>query len=319
MTTTAKIAIAAVIVTALAAVIGYDLMYGKRKAQDPSSDTAPRTDGGLIVQDATQRAAPADLIGEAERREAGAGAVTPPAAGPETERTAVPAAPIAPAVEPAPSNEDYVVQAGETLADIAERKYGDPNKWTIIAKANKSVNPNRMRVGTKLVLPSASATANPVPEPAVAETPAPPATAGIPKSYTIQAGDVLSKIAKKFYGSASAATKIQEANPEVLKDADFLTVGATIVLPEAAPAPVTVSTGEPGTTHTTARVDPATATSRTHTVARGDSLWKIAEKHHGGVGVLAYMDKLVAANPDKLASKNTSLRAGWVLAIPDPE
>jgi len=317
MTTTAKIAIAAVIVAALAAVVGYDLMYGKPKTQDSGAE-APRTDGGLIVQDTTPRAAPADLIGEAERRENGAGAVTPPGAG-ETERTPIPAAPVAPAVEPAPSNEDYVVQSGETMADIAERKYGDPNKWTIIAKANKSVNPNRMRIGTKLVLPSASATTAAAPEAAVAEAPSQPA-AGVPKSYTIQAGDVLSKIAKKFYGTSSAAARIQEANPEVLKDPDFLTVGATITLPEAsAPAPVTVSTGEPGTSHTTARVDPATATSRSHTVARGDSLWKIAEKHHGGMGVLAYMDKLVAANPDKLASKNTTVRAGWVLALPDAE
>ena len=54
-------------------------------------------------------------------------------------------------------------------------------------------------------------------------------------------------------------------------------------------------------------------------MARGDSLWKIAEKHHGGQGVLAFMDRLVAANPDKLASKNTPLRAGWVLAIPEAE
>ena len=319
MTSTAKIAIAAVIVAALAAVIGYDLMYGKPKPADGSAEAAPRTDGGLIIQDATPRPGPAELIGDAERREAGASTVNA-APVPDHERPAAPVSPAPLPVDPTPSNEEYIVQAGETLADIAERKYGDQNKWTIIAKANKSVNPNKMKIGTKLVLPSAAATAPA--EPVVADAPAAPSApaAGISKSYVIQAGDVLTKIAKKFYGTTSAASKIQEANPEVLKDADFLTVGATIVLPEApAAAPVTVSTGEPGATHTTARVDPATPTGRSHTVARGDSLWKIAEKHHGGLGVLAYMDKIVAANPDKLASKNTSLRAGWVLALPDAE
>ncbi|HEU4339226.1 MAG TPA: LysM peptidoglycan-binding domain-containing protein [Planctomycetota bacterium] len=316
MTTTAKIAIAAVIVAALAAVIGYDLMYGKPKPADGAADAAPRADSGLIIQDATPRAGPADLIGEAERREAGASTVNA-APLPDLERPAAPVAPAPLHVDPAPSNEEYIVQAGETLADIAERKYGDPNKWTVIAKANRSVNPNRMRIGTKLVLPS---TAAPAPGETVAIDPPAAPAAGVPKTYTIQAGDALSKIAKKFYGTTSAAAKIQEANPEVLKDADFLPAGATINLPEApAAAPVTASTGEPGATHTTARVDPATPTGRSHTVARGDSLWKIAEKHHGGLGVLAYMDKIVAANPDKLASKNTTLRGGWVLALPDAE
>jgi nucleoid-associated protein YgaU len=322
MTTPAKLAIAAVIVAALAAVVGYDLMYGKPKNAAGAADPAPRADSGLtIVQENPARATPADLIGEAERREAGAAATTAPAAAVDTERPAAAPAPSPNPVDPAPSNEEYVVQAGETLADIAERKYGDPNKWTIIAKANKGVNPNRMKIGTTLVLPSAAA---PVPaEPVAVETPAavePAPADGSPRTYVIQAGDVLSKIAKKFYGTASAAAKIVEANPEVLKDADFLTVGAKIVLPEApARAPVTVSTGEPGTAHTTAKVDPAATTGRTHAVARGESLWKIAAKHHGGQGVLAYMDRLVAANPDKLSSKETPLRTGWVLALPDPQ
>jgi nucleoid-associated protein YgaU len=173
------------------------------------------------------------------------------------------------------------------------------------------VNPNKMRVGTKLVLPSQAATVSAEPV-AVEETTAP--ADGTPRSYTIQAGDVLSKIAKRFYGSSSAASRIQEANPEALKDPDFLIVGTKIVLPDApARAPVTVSTGEPGTAHTTAKVDPAVQTGRTHSVARGESLWKIAEKHHGGQGVLAYMDKLVAANPDKLVEEHAAC-TGWVLA-----
>jgi nucleoid-associated protein YgaU len=318
MTTTAKLAIAAVIVAALAAVVGYDLMYGKPKSGGPSGDTAPKPDAGFLITHETQNSvSPADRIGDVERREVPVG-VVPAAPAVETERTVVPLDPPAAPVQPPPSNEEYVVQDGETMANIAERKYGDPNKWTIIAKANRNVNPNRMRVGTKLVLPSESATV--APEPVAVETAAPAPAEGRPASYTIQAGDVLSKIAKKFYGTSSAAALIQQANPDVLKDADFLTVGAKLMLPEApARQPVTVSTGEPGTTHTTARVDPAVPTGRTHSVARGESLWKIAEKHHGGQGVLAYMDRLVEANPDKLASKNTPLRTGWVLAIPAAE
>ena len=312
MTTTAKIAIAAVIIAALAAVIGYDLMFGKPKSQG-AADAAPRNEAGLtILPENGPSSSPADLIRDVEHREAGVGvAPVQPAAEP-------PSAPIAPPAtlpDPAPSNEEYVVQSGETLANIAERKYGDPNKWTVIAKANRNVNPNKMKIGTKLILPSESAA---LPVENVSLEPAPAATTpGAPRNYTIQAGDVLSKIAKKFYGTASAASKIIQANPEVLKDPDFLTVGATIVLPEASAAPVTATTQGSTAAPSTTEVDPATPTGRTHTVTRGESLWKIAEKHHGGAGVLAYMDKLVSANPDKLGSKNTPLRTGWVLALPE--
>ncbi|HEY3226067.1 MAG TPA: LysM peptidoglycan-binding domain-containing protein [Planctomycetota bacterium] len=326
MTTKVKIAIAAVIVAAIGAVVGYDLMQAKNR-NSAAAEAATRDESGLtLVREspnagATTAETPpnaAAVIGEADRRETGpAGAPPAPA-----DRTATPApAPPPLPVDPHPATEEYVVQAGETLAAIAEKKYGDPNQWTIIAKANPTVNPNKMKVGAKLVLPSPAATPPPATEIAAAKTELDPIPAdGSPRTYTIQVGDSLSKIAKKFYGTTTAVAKIREANAEALQDVDFLAVGLKLVLPEMpARAPATVSTGEPGTKHTTEQVDPKTPTGRTHTVARGESLWKIAEKYHGGQGVLAYMDKLVSANPDKLASKNTTLQVGWALAIPNVE
>lgn len=49
--------------------------------------------------------------------------------------------------------------------------------------------------------------------------------------YTIQSGDNLSAIAKKFLGSASAYPKIFEANREVIKDPDKIYVGQKIRIP----------------------------------------------------------------------------------------
>ncbi|HTF56392.1 MAG TPA: LysM peptidoglycan-binding domain-containing protein [Planctomycetota bacterium] len=325
MTTKVKVAIAAVIVAAIGAVVGYDLMQAKNRAT--TAETAPRDESGLtLVRETSNAGTPAPetpanaaaVIGEADRRETG------PAGAPPTQpdRTAAPAPVPAPLpVDPHPATEEYVVQAGETLAAIAEKKYGDQNKWTIIAKANPTVNPNKMKVGAKLVLPSPAATPNPAPEAAAAKAEPDPAPAdGSPRTYTIQVGDSLSKIAKRFYGTTTAVAKIKEANVEALQDVDFLAVGLKLVLPEMpAKAPPTVTKGEPGTNHTTEKVDPQTPTGRTHTVARGESLWKIADKYHGGLGVLAFMDKLVAANPDKLSSKNTPLHVGWALAIPNIE
>ena len=54
--------------------------------------------------------------------------------------------------------------------------------------------------------------------------------------YVIQSGDTLSKIAKRFYGDASAYPRIFEANREVIEDPDKIYPGQKIRIPEAAPA-----------------------------------------------------------------------------------
>lgn len=59
---------------------------------------------------------------------------------------------------------------------------------------------------------------------------APPQTGQV-EYYTIQAGDNLSSIAKKFLGNASAYPKLFEANREVIKDPDKIYVGQKIRIP----------------------------------------------------------------------------------------
>jgi nucleoid-associated protein YgaU len=53
---------------------------------------------------------------------------------------------------------------------------------------------------------------------------------------------------------------------------------------------------------------------RTHTVARGESLWKIAQQHYGN-GLRYSM--IVAANPGKLVDENSTIHPGDVLVIPE--
>lgn len=50
--------------------------------------------------------------------------------------------------------------------------------------------------------------------------------------YTIQKGDSLSKIAKKFYGNAMDYPKLFEANREVIKDPDLIYPGQVIRIPK---------------------------------------------------------------------------------------
>lgn len=47
----------------------------------------------------------------------------------------------------------YVVKEGDLIWDIAERAYGDGNRWTEIVNANNIPNPDVIEPGTKLVIP----------------------------------------------------------------------------------------------------------------------------------------------------------------------
>jgi len=52
------------------------------------------------------------------------------------------------------------------------------------------------------------------------------------RTYTVQAGDTLSKISKQFYGNASAYMKIFEANRDQLDNPDKIRVGQQLNIPE---------------------------------------------------------------------------------------
>ncbi len=51
------------------------------------------------------------------------------------------------------------------------------------------------------------------------------------RTYTVQAGDSLSKIAKQFYGNANDYVRIFEANKDRLNDPNKIQVGQELVIP----------------------------------------------------------------------------------------
>lgn len=51
------------------------------------------------------------------------------------------------------------------------------------------------------------------------------------QTYTVEAGDSLSKISKKFYGEANHWRRIFEANQDTLKDPDLIYPGQTLKIP----------------------------------------------------------------------------------------
>lgn len=72
-------------------------------------------------------------------------------------------------------------------------------------------------------------------EPAAKPLPdvAPTGTTGqaAPETYTVVAGDSLSKIAKRHYGDMNQWRRIYEANRDQIKDPDLIHPGQTLKLP----------------------------------------------------------------------------------------
>ena len=62
---------------------------------------------------------------------------------------------------------------------------------------------------------------------------APPPVTDVERTYTVVAGDTLSKIAKREYGDASKWKHIYEANKDVIKNPDLIYPGQTFKIPDA--------------------------------------------------------------------------------------
>lgn len=151
----------------------------------------------------------------------------------------------------------HVVRPGETLSAIA-RTY----RVTVeaIARANNILNPDCIYAGQKLVIPGAG--------------PAAPSPTGGACHYVVQPGDTLSKIAAR-YGTTVGA--IMAANG--LRNADYIYAGQQLVIPQCqvAPPPAPVPPPPP----------PPVPCGQVYVVQPGDTLSRIALRHHTTVQALA--------------------------------
>jgi nucleoid-associated protein YgaU len=80
------------------------------------------------------------------------------------------------------------------------------------------------------VVAGGSSTAPPADMPAAAPT---PNVVETERTYTVVAGDTLSKIAKREYGDASKWHRIYEANKDTIKNPDLIYPGQTFKIPNA--------------------------------------------------------------------------------------
>jgi nucleoid-associated protein YgaU len=143
-----------------------------------------------------------------------------------------------------------------------------------------------------------------------------------PQTYTVQEGDGnLSNIAKKFYGEEEGnrlvnVNRIFEANRKILRSADEIFVGQTLVIPPLpdAPASSPQSGGLFGSDmfQRIRSIGSRTETRRWYEVQEDDSLWKIAAEQLGEGSRYTEISKL---NADILTNED-KLRPGMRLQLP---
>jgi nucleoid-associated protein YgaU len=139
----------------------------------------------------------------------------------------------------ASAEKTYTIKPGDSLWIIAKEQYGDGSKHDLIAKANPSLNPNNLKVGSKIVIPPLPSSGTPGDSGTVVTHPG--ETSG--ETYTVKAGDTLWTIAQSHYGNGVKAKLIEQANPGIK---GTLHIGQKITLPADA-TPTTAESPSTGT------------------------------------------------------------------------
>ncbi|RMF82209.1 MAG: LysM peptidoglycan-binding domain-containing protein [Chloroflexi bacterium] len=132
--------------------------------------------------------------------------------------------------------------------------------------------------------------------------------------YTIRAGDTLSSIALKYYGSASEASTIQAYNNLSYEDTRSLRVGSQIRIP-AAGAPVLsgrrVLYVMPTADSVNLRSAPTTNSTVIGTVKRGEDL-EVIEDYESAIGKVGQRDQWLQV---RTASGQDGYAAAWLFQV----
>lgn len=210
--------------------------------EEPVVVPAP-AQGGKLLSATTE--APAEAAPAAQAEPEVAAPTTPTASpiAPVEEEVEAPAAQPQPEPEPAaprpllrtseglepslvPELRLYTWQEGDTFTSVADRYYGSRLEVARLRTANEGRDESTLRPGEKIFVPA---------EPVAAAERLGRSSAEAGEwhggVYVVEAGDMLSKIAQKTYGSAGKWRRIFDANRDVLASPDALKVGMRLRIP----------------------------------------------------------------------------------------
>lgn len=141
-----------------------------------------------------------------------------------------------PRVKPQPSEKTaadldvHIVDKGESLGIISKRFYGTANYADAIARFNNLSDPNRVKVGTRLVLPR-NIDRNTAPSSGAEVQATPHLIAKSNKTVEVREGETLSDIAKRELGDGNKWRALWLANKNVIPNPDRLSPGTVLQLP----------------------------------------------------------------------------------------
>ena len=129
----------------------------------------------------------------------------------------------------------HKVQPNDSLFKISTKYYGNGEKWTKIFEANKDSmsDPNALHVGQQLLIPDIT-----VEKEANQAFQAPVVKRSNKKDFvnsdthTVEAGDTLYRLAKKYYDDPTVWIKIYDANKDTIADKGLLQEGQILIIPK---------------------------------------------------------------------------------------
>lgn len=260
----------------------------------------PRTAAQPAVATTTPRAVPTET----------------PSPSPRPTRTASPTATMTPSPTSTPLPPIiHMVQKGESVGIIA-KQYGVSERSVL--EANGLEADSIIRIGQELIIPRPT----PTPEPAATQPPTAPAgtpsaTGAAPlapgeQTYTVESGDTLSGIAKKFNTNVNLLMSRNN-----IKDPSLLRVGQVLIIPAGTPTPLPTPTFRPTSTPTPGPPygPPALLWPPDGTVFRGESAVVLVQ--WASVGLLAPEEWYVARvyRGDNLIGEQWTKATAWRLPV----
>jgi LysM repeat protein len=134
---------------------------------------------------------------------------------------------------PGPSGQEYAIVKGDTFSSIAKH-YGVSLK--AIQDANPSVDPKKLKIGQKILVPAPTSGVNAVPS--AVSAPMSGGTMGDEETYKVKSGDTLSKIAKAHGTTVKAIQSANNLTTTSIKVGQTLKIPVKTAAPAPTPAPV---------------------------------------------------------------------------------
>ena len=189
---------------------------------------------------------------------------------------------------------NYTVKAGDSLWSIA-------NKHGLSVAQLKSMNglsSDMIYAGQKLTVKTGASSTSSTTSSANTNTgattnPVTNTQTSNASSYTVKSGDSLWSIANKHGLSVSQLKNMNGLTSDIIYPGQTLKVGQGNNTSTTAPSKIATTTPAPSQVSTTSS-NTSTSTSKTYTVASGDSLWAIANKHGLSVSQLKNMNGLTS-------------------------